>query len=214
MGDVLRIDYDSDLVNRYAQAFRTKYVFQNFRSEYPQHNLFELVNNKATANEAYYFLLSNPIDYISAAGHGRYEAFIGENGVAIWNLNQSFTLLRGKILHILACETGAIFGRTFIKNGGVAFWGYTVNFVISHLDAPPLALADDKIAEIFLRMDAIIDRGILSGNNSRDIYNAIEDYVAYIAPKLTAFHRGLLISNFAHIACPVVEWGLASATMS
>jgi hypothetical protein len=207
MGEVLRIDHGGDLVNRYAQSFRIKFIFGNFRAQYPQHMLLEAINGKANQQDISLLLSGNAsIQYISGAGHGRYEAFIGENGSAIWHSGQNLNLLRDKTIHLLACESGAVLGRTIVQNGGIAFWGYTVSFVMSHMSTPR-SLEEDTVAEVFLRMDVIIDRGVLSGKNGKEIYDSIENYMAYMLPRLTSLDRGLLISNFVHLACPVINWG-------
>jgi hypothetical protein len=56
-------------------------------------------------------------------------------------------------------------------------------------------------------MDTIIDRGILHGLPATDICAAIERYVAQVLLKLPPLDRGLLLSNFLHLACPVIDRG-------
>jgi hypothetical protein len=216
MSTVMRIDHDSDLTNRYAQAFRNKHVFAHFATQYAQHSLVTATDSDATEQHVASVLSQNSVDYISGAGHGTYYTFIGSDDNPIWDADQNsgaLTHLKGKIVHLLACETGAVLGRSIASEGARAFWGYTVSFAFAHFDKPP-SLEDDALAEVFLKMDMIIDRGILAGRNGTDIYDSIERYVAQVVLSLTALHRGLLLSNFVHLACPVIDWGDETAVVA
>ncbi len=213
MGCVLRIDHDIDLANRYVQSFRAKLVFRNFQQDFPKHSVLEALNANATQKNVESILRTKQIDYISGAGHGRYEMFTGHDGNPIWDVSQNLADLKQKVVHLLSCETGAVLGRAIVFHGATAFWGYTVNFAFSHKSNPP-SLEDDDLAEAFLKMDTIIDRGILSGKRSDDIYTSMSKYVAQVAPQLTALDRGLLLDNFNHLACPVVTWGNGAAVIS
>jgi hypothetical protein len=213
MAGILRIDHNDDMVNSYAQAFRQKLIFDDFASNYPHHGLFVASNDHATKNYVDTLLNANSISYITGSGHGQYEAFFGKDGIPIWHSEQSLDSLKGKIIHLLSCDTGAVLGRAIIETGGNAFWGYTVNFEIVHEEAPPF-LFDDKAAAIFFQFDAIIDRGILAGRSSDDIYASLEKYMGTVLPQLSKapLIQSLLIANFVHLACPVINWGDRAAT--
>jgi hypothetical protein len=212
MATVMRIDHDSDLTNQYAQAFRVKHVFAQFNGQYPQHVVVEAIDGAAIQTNVESILRQNTINYISGAGHGAYHTFIGSDSNPIWDASQDLSLLAGKVVHLLACETGAVLGRAIVEQGATAFWGYTVSFVFKH-DTNPPTLDSDVLAEAFLKMDTIIDRGILAGKNSQDIYDSIERYVAQVWIGLAPLDRGLLLSNFVHLACPVVDWGDEAAVL-
>jgi len=208
----MRVDHDGDLTNQYVQAFRNKHVFDNFGSQYPQHLIEVAVNADAVSQSVNAMLQQNSIDYVSAAGHGTYDTFIGRDGSPIWDYSQNLGLFSGKIVHLLACQTGALLGREIIQQGAKAFWGYTVNFVFKH-SAQPTSLDKDNVAEVFIKMDIIIDRGVLAGKNAADIYDSIERYMAKVLLSLPALDRGLLLSNFVHLACPAIDWGDRAAVL-
>jgi len=101
-----------------------------------------------------------------------------------------------------------------VESGAVAFWGYTTNFVFFHRNPEPADLATDDLAEIFFRMDAIIDRGVLSGASSDEIHESITDYVAAVLPQLTdSMHRAQLLDNYVHLVCPSTTWGDPAARL-
>jgi hypothetical protein len=102
-----------------------------------------------------------------------------------------------------------------VRQGVRAFWGYTVNFSFYRQSTPPQDLTTDSIAELFLRMDSIIDRGILSQKNAQEIYDSVTTYVATVYPQLKSkpLHQAVLLDNYVHLVCPVTVWGDASATL-
>jgi len=123
MAVVLRIDHDGDLTNRYVQVFREKHIFRNFARDHSSHSLHTAIN--ADANEGFVtaLLTQHQVDFVSGAGHGAYESFTGQGGKSIWTAGQNLNLLSGKFIHLLSCQTGAVLGRTAVREGAKAFWG-------------------------------------------------------------------------------------------
>jgi len=216
MGTVLRVDHGSDLINQYAQTFREKFVFRDFYRNFPNHRIISVLNGSATKYNINVALNIHRVDFISASGHGDYDAFTGHDGKPIWHATEPMGPFKNKIVHLLACDAGAMLGRSIVEGGGLAFWGYTVNFTFRHFRNPP-SLDGDTLAEVFLKMDAIIDRGVLVGKNSREIFSSVSNYVAYMLQQSTSFtdpiDRGLLLSNFVHLACPSMWWGDKAAVI-
>jgi hypothetical protein len=207
MGAVLRIDHAGDLINAYAQAFREKLIFRNFQHDYPQHLVRSAINTDANQVNVQAILINNNIDYISGAGHGTHGEFIGENNLPIWDISTSLNLLGGKIVHLLACKSGGSLGPDMTDGGVTAFWGYTAEFVFGVKDSSPPSLEDDDVAQVFFEMDCTIDKGILTGRTSAEVYDSISDFVAHHWPKLSFANQGLLLSNFIYLACPAPKWG-------
>jgi hypothetical protein len=100
-----------------------------------------------------------------------------------------------------------------VKHGVSAFWGYTVKFMFYHQNPPPAPLHQDKLAEAFLRMDIIVDLGILAGKSAGDIYDAVTAYVAQMLPKLSRTSRALLLDNYVHLVCPATTWDSAATVI-
>lgn len=114
MGSVLRIDHKGDLTNHYVQVFRSKFVFNNFHANYSIHSQRDAIDADANGQYVATLLTNNHFDYISGAGHGDYELFMGGDGIPIWSAGQNLNFLRGKIIHLLSCQTGAVLGRAMI----------------------------------------------------------------------------------------------------
>lgn len=214
MGLVLRIDHSSDRDTAYAQAFRVKLVFANFATKYRNDTVVEAINQDAKRDEVDACLMTRSVAFVSAAGHGKTRTFLGENGINIWtDASQNLDLLKGKIIHLLACDSGGVLGRAITLAGAKAFWGYSGHFVFNTDGDAPSSLKDDTRAEVFFKMDALIDEGILSRLNATDIYRSVWDYVVKEYPQLSRKEdRAALLFNFVHLVCPA-GWGDPTAKM-
>ena len=213
MAMVLRIDADSDLTTNYLQAFRQRYIFEKFDHDWPKHKLLSFIGVDATEANIEDCLNTHPINYISGAGHGYYDTFTVYERQPLWIAKQNLSFLQGKIVHLLSCQTAAMLGKEMVKHGVAAFWGYTINFTFWITRPAPEDLSQDWLAEVPLRMDCIIDRGILAGLGAILIYQSVEKYVTKVLPQLGQRQRAVLLDNYLHLACPMVTWGDRVATI-
>jgi hypothetical protein len=215
MSDVLIVDAAWDRVTHYGRAFREKFVLRDFKKEWPAYSIHELVGPDAIRSKVNAFVNQNRVRYISGMGHGLYDSFTGFHNQPIWNSNDSLSHLAGTIVHLLSCQTGAVLGRSMIKDGVVAFWGYTVNFAFYRNRTSPTDLTTDSLAEIYFKMDCIIDRGILSQKPADAIYDSVTAYVAAVLPQLKSkkLEQALLLDNYVHLVCPATIWGQVNATL-
>ena len=63
-----------------------------------------------------------------------------------------------------------------VRDGVLAFWGYTRRFLFSHEIPSPNDLSQDTLAGRLIEMDCLIDIGVLDGQTAYEIYQAISDY--------------------------------------
>lgn len=132
MAGILAIDPAWDLVTRYLQAFRNKFIYRDFNNTWPNHNLHLLQGNQAVQPGVDNFLNFNSIEYITASGHGLYDNFTGHSNSTIWSASQPLcSKLSGTIIHLVSCQTGGILGRTMVKRGVRAFWDTLLTSVLS-----------------------------------------------------------------------------------
>jgi hypothetical protein len=214
MPDVLAIDPAWDLVTQYGDAFRKKFVFSNFKKTWANHNLFVLSGRSAAQPAVDNLLAANNVAYISAMGHGLYDSFTGHNNLPIWSAAQPLhPKLAGTIVHLLSCQTGGVLGRAMVQHGARAFWGYTVNFTFFHSNPPPAQLDQDTTPEPFLKMDCIIDRGILGSITADKIYNSVTQYWAQVYSQLPSYQRAVFLDNYVHLVCPATTWGSVGAVI-
>lgn len=215
MATVLQIDQDHDIQTRYGQAFREQFVFSGLVNGPFSHRVVPCVNESATASMVARALELNDIDYVSANGHGLNSRFIGQDESTIWDATDDLTALSGAIVHLLSCQTGAVLGQKMVSAGVTAFWGYTTKFAFYYLKAVPTDLVSDHLAEPFLKMDILIDQGILSGQTASDTYQSVRSHFQSTYPKLNArgAGRAIFLSNFLHLVCPLTTWGDPEAVL-
>jgi hypothetical protein len=157
---------------------------------------------------------TNPPAYITGAGHGLTDSFIGFGGVQIWNSEEDLTLLKETIVHLLSCDSGVALGPAMVRDGVLAFWGYTRRFLFSHEIPSPNDLSQDTLAGRLIEMDCLIDIGVLDGQTAYEIYQAISDYYDAIYDQLDGDpDQELLLNNYECLVGPLVDYGDSVATI-
>src|SRR5690242_14446490 len=141
MAQVLALDPHSDTVTEYAFAFRNKFIFND---SWPDHVIRRLTGSQVVQPDVDDHITHNLVTYVTAVGHGLYDVFTGHQEETIWDSVQDLTFLRGTIVHLLSCQTGALLGREMVDQGVIAFWGYTTDFAVLHEDPPPSDKATDS----------------------------------------------------------------------
>jgi hypothetical protein len=212
---VLAIEQDYDTLTTLAQAFRkaTVYSHPSLAGSSPEHELKLCANGDAVPAVICPIAAEADVRFITGTGHGRYGKFTGQGGVVIWDsASVPADQAKGKIIHLLSCQTGGILGRAFVQKGAVAFWGYSTDFTVWFGANGALG----KIEDIFFQFDAMIDLGILDKLTAGEIYTAVANYfwkmysVLLMAEPVAA---DTLLDDFAHLVSPV-SWGDAEATLT
>jgi hypothetical protein len=203
---VLRIDHDGDSINEFIQELRDGCVFSRIPFDYRPHSVKLAINTSAKRQDVESILRSEKIEFVSGAAHGQYDAFLGHDECPIFYAGQDLSFLKGAIVHLLSCRSGAVLGRMIVAHGARAFWGYTTDFAYVGVEGAKYE-ENELIAELFLRMDFVIDRGILAGRSAGVIYQEVARYVIGALPSLSRFERMLMIDNFMHLVCPITTWG-------
>jgi len=216
---VIGIEPRDDLLTRYSYAFRQRYVYKNptLEGQSAEHELIPFFDSEATPQPIHEAAKDNGVRLITGSGHGTEERFLGHGGIPIFEVpGLSTEYLDGKIIHLLACHVGAHLGVRLVTNGATAFWGYTGAFLFCHYSIPPEQLAADDYAEWFFAMDSLIDKGILEGRNSTQIYaelvswfNEVYSLINYLDLNIddVVKMRAALHHDFVHIASPALNWG-------
>ena len=101
---------------------------------------------------------------ITGSGHGTATAFNGAHSRALFVVGGFDPReVGGKIVHLLACQTGLQLGPDLVANGCDAFFGYDVDFAFSPFS---------DLAELFFDADSEIDRRLASGKTAAEAYAA------------------------------------------
>jgi hypothetical protein len=112
---------DFDLPTRSASGFLLRWIVPRLE---PVH-LYSFLARRLP------FQLSAPqSDIIIGMGHGSKDAFTGQNEAVILEVGRyNAREIRGKVIKLLSCQTGAVLGPDLIRNGALSFAGYTDDYV-------------------------------------------------------------------------------------
>ena len=204
--DILLIDAAWDTTTQYLHAFRRHLL----RADLNKYIVNEVVGpNAVQPNVDQLLQTQGGIRFISGAGHGLYHAFMGYQDSILWESEQDLGHLKGKIVHLLSCQTGATLGKSMARQGVRAFWGYTEKFVFLRKSMPPADMFTDTSAKPAIEMDVLIDIGILRRASAATIYQNVQDHVDAVTVGLapSSMLRAVIRGNFRHLVCPHPLWG-------
>ncbi len=90
--------------------------------------VIDLDKNKAKQKKLHSYLAKQPVDIVILNGHGNQESVSGQ-GEIILSTGNGTKLLRGKIIFVRACDSGAILGKEIMTMGAKGFIGYIQPFI-------------------------------------------------------------------------------------
>jgi len=112
--------------------------------------------------------LTNPdIGYVTASGHGGFDALLGYgvNNIVLQNRDVTQQMARGKIFHILACNCGVSLCRKLVELGAKAAIGYNQSYGVASTGSSPIAMLTVKAA-------TEVDRLLLGGGTAQQAVDA------------------------------------------
>jgi hypothetical protein len=143
------------------------------------------------------------VGFITGSGHGFPTRFTGQGRLSIFELGlYDAAEVRGKVVHLLACQTADQLGLDIVAKGCDAFFGYDVDFLFP-LDKPG----------VFLDCDAAIDLRLADGLSAEEAYQAaiaeFETRIAQLKKDGQLWLASMLEFNKEHLCAPSVDgkWG-------
>ena len=167
----------TDSVTSQATPYRFKHVHPAFKTRG-----FNNVVNQGVNDDRHHFVEAanaNRVVYISGIGHGSPTTYTGHLGSPILRVGGYIASeVKGKIIHLLSCQTAKTLGPDLVRNGARAYAGYYENFTFVY-DQPETEI-DDMM--LFWQSDSTFDIMMASGASAEDAHNAtIAMYNACIA---------------------------------
>jgi hypothetical protein len=158
---VIAVDSNFEPFTKAAFEYRQKHVYP-----YLEAKGFNVVRFQGSLARRYYAApeaRKPSVDYLTGVGHGTYDAFTGDYYDPIFNIgNYSQEEVRGKIIHLLSCQTARALGPDFVRQGCLAFFGYDENFIYYQDEA-----------EVFFECDSEIDLAFADGLNAEQVYKRV-----------------------------------------
>ncbi len=154
---------DFDLPTRSASGFLLRYIAP--RVEPVQ--LFSMLVRRTP------FRLTAPqSDVIIGVGHGDVDAFSGQNEALILEVGRYDPKeITGKVIKLIACQTGVKLGPDLIRNGAASFAGYSDDYLwIMDADLVSTPWADKMAATSLM---PVIDglNALLDGKTSKEAFD-------------------------------------------
>lgn len=205
---VVGVDSDYDAPNRAAFQYRDRHVYP-----YLKRRGFDVRSLHGPLARRHYVaaaLRQPAVDYVTGVGHGLHDLYTGDHGDEVLKVGAYHPdEARGKIIHLLSCQTARELGPDLVRNGCRAFFGYDENFVFYPRDA-----------DQFFECDAEIDKAFADGLGARRVYARVRRiFDARIAELRAAgklYVAAELEYNRDHLRCPSSggpDWGDESAAL-
>lgn len=153
---------DFDLPTRFASGYLIRYLAN--RVEPVQ--LYGPMSNKFLFRQ-----LAKPADFIFGSGHGLSSSFGGQDREKMIEVGDyDSSVVAGKFIKLLTCQTGKSLGPDMILNGASAFQGYVEDYVFIVDDDYVNTPWNDKLSKLFLMpvMRSMI--GVIEGKTNEECY--------------------------------------------
>ena len=196
-----------DQVTEYLDAWHKKVV--NFAKKQANTQIFEL--NKKEANRISLTELierKNP-HLVIFNGHGSYDSIFGFDQGILIKCDENEILLKNKIVHALACDSGKKLGPQSIKVGALAYLGYKEQFKFAFINNSNEEKSQDKIANLFLEPAFKVVFSLLQGFSAKKAFdesqkaclNNLRSVIAKKSLKLNQAIAPRLFHNLTHQVC-------------
>lgn len=158
---VLCIDTDADAETEPLFEYRKAKLYPGLAASL---TLLSAHGSDATRTKVAPLARDPRVRLITGSGHGTAGEFKDGHNRPIFGAGALDPAeVSGKIVHLLACQTGLQLGPDLVANGCQAFFGYDVDFVFSPFR---------NLAELFFEADAEIDRALAQGLTAAEAHTA------------------------------------------
>ena len=127
---VLIINANTDKTTEYLNSW-SKYVFGN-SIQNKEIEIKNIEGAEVNKNNIKNIIQDSNPHFIFFIGHGDEKCICGYNNEIIMSIDD-MELLKDKVIKVLSCKVGKVFGQESVKNGVRVFIGYKDNFVFYHL---------------------------------------------------------------------------------
>lgn len=147
----------------------TNYLFYWSRSvidfaEKRKVRVLDLSSEKANKKDFVSYIRKHNPKLIFFNGHGSQKSVMGQDDEVLVDVNES-PILSGAIIYARSCEAAGKLGPQSVKNGAVAFIGYTKKFTIGYAPEKITRPLEDSVAKLFLEPSNLIPISILKGDS-------------------------------------------------
>jgi len=161
---------DSDIATKLGSMALSRSVsYLRIRGFY----IDDLYGDRAVRDSVTSSIARNDPALFFGVGHGKEDLFTGQNQQVIFRVCEPPETIRGRVVYLLSCLTGAQLGVDMVNKGAETFIGYREEFVwVQERMVNPL---DDRIGRAFFEPVEQIIRSLADGRTTGDAYRASID---------------------------------------
>jgi len=172
---ILEVESSFESATLLGAVFRlNKYVYPYFKKR-------PYVINLLSGSETIPYNFRNElndkeISFVSGFDHGSYTVFFGHDYSHLWDSGAGIqeSEVKGRVVHLLACQTAKELGVELVRKGAKAYFGYDENFRFwSHEDYADDML-NDPYADPFFKADSEIDRCLADGMAADQVHKKVD----------------------------------------
>ena len=157
----------------------------------------EIIGCNATSKKVEKKLKNRKIKNFLAFGHGsEVHITVRDDGVPVFDLGQTL-ILKNKLCYFLSCCTGKTLGLQAIRDGAIAFIGFTEEFwFLSHYKDDFLECATSGIREFLLEKCDMKDIEKITRKRFDDKINELKSKKAYVAAGWFNYDISIMVFYF------------------
>lgn len=137
--------------------------------------VLDLRGKKANSNMFSSYIAKHEPIIVVFNGHGNADTITGYDNEPLLEANNNEKLLVKKIVYARSCDAAENLGQLCIKNGTLAFIGYTKKFTIGYTPSKTSIPLHDPIAKLFIEPSNLIPLSLLKGNNTGEAYRKSQE---------------------------------------
>jgi len=163
-----------DRATRYLDAWSEKFI--DAAKGQQDVRLFELREQETTRANLTHIIETEKPQLVIFNGHGNKKCIGGYKVEILIRCDDNEDLLRDKIVHALACDSGDELGPKCISVGGLAYIGYKEKFKLTHLNKQSNdEKRQDPIAAFFMEPAFKAVLTLIEGQTAAEAYNLSQE---------------------------------------
>ena len=156
-----------DLINSYFFEWSEQVIDQANRHHI---QVLDLAKDKATRDKFTSYIKKNNPELVFMNGHGNENCIAGDKDEVIIEGGVNEKLLSDKVVYIRSCNVAAELGEACVKNGTIAFIGYTKKYNLGYTPSSAFHPLKDTVARLFLEPSNLVPISLIKGNSVKESY--------------------------------------------
>lgn len=163
---------DHDLITTYFFHWSEVVIKEAARKDF---KVLDLRGNKANSDMFSSYIVKHEPILVVLNGHGNADTITGYENEPLIEANKNENQLTKKIVYARSCDAAENLGQLCIKNGTLAFIGYTKKFTIGYTPSKTSTPLNDPVAKLFIEPSNLVPVSLLKGNTVGEAYRKSQE---------------------------------------